>query len=325
MQLSRRQVLRLATGAAALPALARVAGAVDYPARPVHIVVGFAAGGPSDIITRLIGQWLSGQLGQQFVVESRPGAGGTIATESVAHALPDGYTLLQIDSSGAINASLYDNLNFNLIRDIAPIAGISRSPDIMVVNPAFVAKSVTEFIAYAKANPGKINMASGGTGTTAHMAGELFKLMADVDMLHVPYRGGALALTDLMAGQVQVMFSPAAGAIEHVRAGKLRALAVTTATRFKALPNVPTMSSFLPGYEASTWNGLGAPRNTPTEIIDKLNKHISAAFAEPNTSSRLVDLGAEPMPMTPTELERFIADETGKWAKVVKLAGIKPS
>jgi len=245
--------------------------------------------------------------------------------ESVAHALPDGYTLLQIDSSGAINASLYDNLNFNLIRDIAPIAGISRSPDIMVVNPAFVAKSVTEFIAYAKANPGKINMASGGTGTTAHMAGELFKLMADVDMLHVPYRGGALALTDLMAGQVQVMFSPAAGAIEHVRAGKLRALAVTTATRFQALPDVPTVGSFLPGYEASTWNGLGAPRNTPTEIIDKLNKHISAAFAEPNTSSRLVDLGAEPMPMTPTELERFIADETGKWAKVVKLAGIKPS
>ena len=325
MQLSRRQVLRLATGAAALPALARVAGAVDYPARPVHIVVGFAAGGPSDIITRLIGQWLSGQLGQQFVVESRPGAGGTIATESVAHALPDGYTLLQIDSSGAINASLYDNLNFNLIRDIAPIAGISRSPDIMVVNPAFATKSVPEFIAYAKANPGKINMASGGTGTTAHMAGELFKLMADVDMLHVPYRGGALALTDLMAGQVQVMFSPAAGAIEHVRAGKLRALAVTTATRFQALPDVPTVGSFLPGYEASTWNGLGAPRNTPTEIIDKLNKHVSAAFADPNTSSRLADLGAEPMPMAPAELEKFIADESEKWAKVVKLAGLKPN
>jgi tripartite-type tricarboxylate transporter receptor subunit TctC len=325
MQLSRRQFVRLAAGTAALPALAHAEGAIDYPARPVHIVVGFAAGGPSDILTRLIGQWLSGQIGQQFVVENRPGAGGTIATESVAHTLPDGYTLLQIDTSSAINASLYDNLHFNLIRDIAPVAGISRSPDIMVVNPAFVAKSISEFIAYAKANPGKINMASGGTGTTAHMAGELFKLMADVDMLHVPYRGGALALTDLMAGQVQVMFSPAAGAIEHVRAGKLRALAVTTATRFNALPDVPTVASFLPGYQASTWNGLGAPRNTPAEIIDTLNKHISAALGDPSTSSRLADLGAEPMPMAPAQLQKFITDETEKWAKVVKLAGIKPN
>jgi tripartite-type tricarboxylate transporter receptor subunit TctC len=325
MQFSRRQFVRLTAGAAALPAFTNVAGAIDYPVRPVRMVVGFAAGGPSDIITRLIGQWLSGQLGQQFVVENRPGAGGTIATEGVAHALPDGYTLLQIDTSGAINASLYDNLNFNLIRDLAPIAGISRSPDIMVVNPAFAAKSVAEFIAYAKANPGRINMASGGTGTTAHMAGELFKLMAGVDMLHVPYRGGALALTDLMAGQVQVMFSPAAGAIEHVRAGKLRALAVTTAARFQALPDVPTVGSFLPGYEASTWNGLGAPRNTPAEIIDTLNKHIIGAFTDPNTSSRLADVGAEPMPMAPSEFAKFIADETEKWAKVVKLAGIKPS
>jgi len=325
MQPSRRQLVRLAAGAAALPALSRIAGAADYPARPVHIVVGFAAGGPSDIITRLIGQWLSGRLGQQFVIENRPGAGGTIATDGVAHALPDGYALIQIDTSGAINASLYDNLNFSLVRDIAPIAGISRSPDIMVVNPAFTAKSVSEFIAYAKANPGNINMASGGTGTTAHLAGELFKLMADVDMLHVPYRGGALALTDLMAGQVQVMFSPAAGAIEHVRAGKLRALAVTTATRFQALPDVPTVDSYLPGYEASTWNGLGAPRNTPVEIVDKLSEHISAAFADPNTSSRLTDLGAEPMPMTSAEFQKFIANETEKWAKVVKLAGLKPN
>jgi tripartite-type tricarboxylate transporter receptor subunit TctC len=325
MQFSRRRFVGLAAGAATVPTLSRVAAAADYPARPVHIVVGFAAGGPSDILTRLIGQWLSPRLGQQFVVENRPGAGGTIATDSVAHALPDGYALLQVDTSSAINASLYESLNFNLIRDIAPIAGISRSPDIMVVNPAFAASSVAEFIAYAKANPGKINMASGGTGTTAHLAGELFKLMAGVDMLHVPYRGGALALTDLMAAQVQAMFSPAAGALEHVRAGKLRALAVTTAARFKALPDVPTVASFLPGYEASTWNGLGAPRNTPAEIIDLLSRHIGAALADPNTSARLADIGAEPMPMAPAEFERFIADETGKWARVVKSAGIKPA
>jgi tripartite-type tricarboxylate transporter receptor subunit TctC len=286
VQLSRRQVLRLATGAAALPALARVAGAVDYPGRPVRIVVGFAAGGPSDIITRLIGQWLAGQLGQQFIVESRPGAGGTIATESVAHALPDGYTLLQIDSSGAINAGLYDNLNFNLIRDIAPIAGISRSPDIMVVNPAFVAESVSEFIAYAKANPGKINMASGGTGTTAHMAGELFKLMADVDMLHVPYRGGALALTDLMAGQVQVMFSPAVGAIEHVRAGKLRAPAVTTATRFKALPNVPTMRAvFSQGTRRAHGTASARPGTRPPKS-SRSSTNTSARLSPSRTRAR---------------------------------------
>jgi tripartite-type tricarboxylate transporter receptor subunit TctC len=325
MKLPRRTFLHLAAGTAALPLVPRIARAQTFPMRPVRIIVGFAAGGPSDIITRLIGQWLSGQLGQQFVIENRPGAGGNIAAEAVVRASPDGYTLLQVDSSDAINASLYNNLTFNFVRDIAPIAGISRSPDVMVVNPSFVAKTVSEFIAYAKANPGKINMASGGNGTTAHMAGELFKLMANVSMLHVPYRGGALALTDLIAGQVQVMFSPAAGTIEHIRAGKVRALAVTTATRLEALPDLPTVGNFLPGYEASTWNGLGAPKNTPTEIIDKLNKQISAAFADPNIIVRLGDLGAVPMPMTPAEFENFITDETEKWAKVVKFAGTKPS
>jgi tripartite-type tricarboxylate transporter receptor subunit TctC len=325
MKLPRRAFLRMAAGAAALQVVPRVAGAQAFPMRPARIIVGFAAGGPSDIITRLIGQWLSGQLGQQFIIENRPGAGGNIAAEAVVRATPDGHTLLQVDSSDAINASLYNNLNFNFVRDIAPIAGISRSPDVMVVNPSFVAKTVSEFIAYAKANPGKINMASGGNGTTAHMAGELFRLMADVSMLHVPYRGGALALTDLIAGQVQVMFSPAAGTIEHIRAGRVRALAVTTATRLEALPELPTVGNFLPGYEASTWNGLGAPKNTPTEIIDKLNKQIKAALADPNIIVRLADLGAVPMPMTPAEFEDFITDETQKWAKVVKFAGIKPS
>jgi tripartite-type tricarboxylate transporter receptor subunit TctC len=325
VKLPRRTFLHLAAGAAALPVVPRIARAQTFPMRPARIIVGFAAGGPSDIITRLIGHWLSGQLGQQFVIENRPGAGGNIATEAVVRATPDGYTLLQVDSSDAINASLYNNLNFNFARDIAPIAGISRSPDVMVVNPSFVAKTVSEFIAYARANPGKINMASGGNGTTAHMAGELFKLMADVSMLHVPYRGGALALTDLIAGQVQVMFSPAAGTIEHIRAGKVRALAVTTATRLEALPDLPTVDNFLPGYEASTWNGLGAPKNTPAEIIEKLNKQINAAFADPNIIVRLADLGAVPMPMTPAEFENFITDETEKWAKVVKFAGTKPS
>jgi tripartite-type tricarboxylate transporter receptor subunit TctC len=325
MKIVRRAFLHLAGGAVALPVVSRIAGAQTYPARPARIIVGFAAGGPSDIITRLIGQWLSERLGQQFVIENRPGAGGNIGTEAVVRAPPDGYTLLQVDTPDAINASLYENLNFNFIRDIAPVAGISRSPDIMVVNPAFAARTVSEFIAYAKANPGKLNMASGGNGTTAQMAGELFKMMADVNMLHVPYRGGALALTDLMGGQVQVMFSPAAGTIEHIRAGKLKALAVTTATRLEALPDVPTVSTVLPGYEASTWNGIGAPKNTPAEIIDKLNKEINAALADPNMRARLADLGAVPMPMTPAQLGKFIADETGKWAKVVKFAGIKPS
>jgi tripartite-type tricarboxylate transporter receptor subunit TctC len=323
MKLLRRQFLHLAAGAAVLPAASRIARAQTYPTRPVRIIVGFAAGGPSDIITRLIGQWLSGQLGQQFVIENRPGAGGNIATEAVVRATPDGYTLLQVDSPDAINASLYNNLNFNFVRDIAPIAGFSRSPDIMVVNPSFVAKTVSEFIAYAKANPGKINMASGGSGTTAHMAGELFKLMADVSMLHVPYRGGALALTDLIAGQVQVMFSPAAGTIEHIRAGKLRALAVTTATRLEALPDLPTVGDFLPGYEASTWNGLGAPRNTPVEIIDKLNRVINASLADPKMQARFADLGVEPTPMTPAEFGKLMADEAEKWGKVIRAANIK--
>jgi tripartite-type tricarboxylate transporter receptor subunit TctC len=325
MKLPRRTFLHLAAGAAALASVPRTAWAQAYPARPVRIVVGFAAGGPSDIITRLIGQWLSDRLSQQFVVENRPGGGGTIGTEAVVRAPADGYTLLEVDTPDAINAGLYAGLNFNFIRDIAPVAGISRSPDIMVVNPSFPARTVSEFIAYAKANPGKINMASGGNGTTAHMAGELFKMTAGVNMLHVPYRGGAPALADLMGGQVQVMFSPAAGAIAYIRAGKLRALAVTTATRLQALPDVPTVGDVLPGYEASTWNGIGAPRDTPAEIIRMLNAHLNAALADPSMQARLADMGAVPMPMHPAEFERFIADETEKWAKVVRFAGIKPS
>jgi tripartite-type tricarboxylate transporter receptor subunit TctC len=324
MNLPRRAFLQRVAGAAAVAAVPRMAWAQVYPARSVRIVVGFAAGGPSDIITRLIGQGLSDRLGQQFVVENRPGGGGSIGAEAVARAPGDGYTLLQVDTPDAINAALYAELNFNFIRDIAPVAGISRSPDIMVVQPSFPARTVPEFIAYAKANPGKINMASGGNGTTAHLAGELFKMTAGVNMLHVPYRGGAPALTDLMGGQVQVMFSPAAGAIAHIKAGRLRALAVTTATRLETLPDVPSVGDVLPGYEASTWNGIGAPRSTPAEIVHLLNAHINALLADPGMKARLADLGAVPMRMSPAEFEQLIAEETQKWAKVVRFAGIKP-
>ena len=323
MKLPRREFLHLSAAAIALPAVARSAWAETYPARPVHIIVGFAAGGPNDISARLIGQWLSERLGQQFVVENRPGAGGNVATEFVVRAPADGYTLLLVPAPAAINATLYDNLNFNFIRDIAPVAGILRVPEVMVVNPAVPANTVPEFIAYAKANPGKINMASAGNGTVPHVAGELFKFMTGVDLVRVGYRGGGPALVDLMGGQVQVMFEPTLSTIGYIRAGKLRALAVTSATRSAALPDVPTVGEFVPGYEATAWFGIGAPKNTPTDIIAKLNGEINAGLADAKIKERLADMGGEPMPMSTADFAKFIADETEKWGKVVRAAGIK--
>jgi tripartite-type tricarboxylate transporter receptor subunit TctC len=318
MKSSRRHLLRLAAGAVALPALARAQG---YPARPVRIVVGFAAGGTGDILARLIGQRLSERLGQPFVVDNRPGGGGNISTEAVVRAPPDGYTLLQVGTSHAINATLY-KLDFDLVRDIVPVAGIARAHLVMLVHPSFSAKTVPEFIAHAKANPGKINMASAGSGSSPRLAGELFKLMTGIDMLHVPYRGGAPAMSDLIAGQVDVMFSnlPAA---EYVRAGKLRALAVTTAARSAELPDVPTVGEFVPGYEASAWYGLGAPKGTPAEIVETLNKETNAALADPAIKVRLADFGGTALIGSPADLGRLIAEETEKWAKVVKFANIK--
>ena len=300
-----------------------MARAETYPARPVHIIVGFAAGGPNDISARLIGQWLSERLGQQFVVENRAGAGGNVATEFVVRAPADGYTLLLVPAPAAINATLYENLNFNFIRDIAPVAGILRVPEVMVVNPAVPANTVPEFIAYAKANPGKINMASAGNGSVPHVAGELFKFMTGVDLIRVGYRGGGPALVDLMGGQVQVMFEPTLSTIGYIRAGKLRALAVTSATRSAALPDVPTVGEFVPGYEATAWFGIGAPKNTPADIVDKLNAAINAGLADAKIKERLADMGGEPMPMSTAEFAKFIADETEKWGKVVRAAGIK--
>jgi tripartite-type tricarboxylate transporter receptor subunit TctC len=306
-----------------LPAAARLAWAETYPARPVHIIVGFAAGGPNDISARLIAQWLSERLGQQFIVENRPGAGGNVATELVVRAPADGYTLLLVPAPAAINATLYDNLNFNFIRDVAPVAGILRVPEVMVVNPAVPANTVPEFIAYAKANPGKINMASAGNGTVPHVAGELFKFMTGVDLVRVGYRGGGPALVDLMGGQVQAMFEPTLSTIGYIRAGKLRALAVTSATRSAALPDVPTVGEYVPGYEATAWFGIGAPRNTPPDIVAKLNGEINAGLADAKIKERLADMGGEPMPMSSAEFAQFIADETQKWGKVVRAAGIK--
>jgi tripartite-type tricarboxylate transporter receptor subunit TctC len=323
MNLPRREFLRLSAAATALPAATRLARAETYPARPVHIIVGFAAGGPNDISARLIGQWLSEQLGQQFVVENRPGAGGNVATELVVRAPADGYTLLLVPAPAAINATLYDNLNFNFIRDIAPVAGILRVPEVMVVNPAVPANTVPEFIAYAKANPGKINMASAGNGTVPHVAGELFKFMTGVDLVRVGYRGGGPALVDLMGGQVQIMFEPTLSTIGYIKAGKLRALAVTSATRSAALSDVPTVGEFVPGYEATAWFGIGAPKGTPSEIVDKLNTEVNAGLVDAKIKERLADLGGEPMPMSPAEFAKFIADETEKWGKVVRAAGIK--
>ena len=324
MKLARRQFLHLAAGAAALPAVSRIAAADTYPSRPVHIIVGFPAGGPGDTLARLIGQWLSERLHQPFVIENRPGAGGNIAAESVVRAPADGYTLLLATSASAINVTLYLNLSFNFVRDIAPVAGISRDPYVMVVNPSVPANTVPEFIAYAKANPGKINMGSGGIGVPSHVFGELFEIMAGVNMTHVPYRGAAPALIGLIGGQVQVLFNPLLSSIEYIRAGKLRALAVNTATRQEALPDIPTVGDFVPGYEANSWTGIAAPKNTPAEIVDTLNKEINAALADPQMKARLADLSAEPTPMTPVEFGKFIADETEKWGKVIREANIKP-
>ena len=322
MKFRRRQFLHLAAGAAALPVFSRITLAQSYPMRPVHVIVGFPAGSGPDITARLMAQWISEHLGQSFVIENRPGAASNIATELVVRASPDGYTLLTAVTSNAINATFYDNLNFNFVRDIAPVAGMVRSPYVMVVNPSVPAKTVLEFIAYAKANPGNINMGSSGNGSTPHLYGELFKTMAGIDLLHVPYRGNYLP--DLLAGQVQVAFAPLPSSIEFIRAGKLRALAVTTAARLDVLPDVPTVGDVLPGYEASSWTGITAPRNTPVDIIDKLNKAINAGLADAKITERLADLGGLPMPMTPAEFGKFIVDETEKWGKVIRAANIKP-
>jgi tripartite-type tricarboxylate transporter receptor subunit TctC len=321
--LPRRRFLHLAAGAAALPAVTRIAWAQTYPTRPVRLIVGFPPGGAGDITARLMGQWLSERLGQQFIIENRPGAGSNIGTEAVVRAAPDGYTLLVASSANAINATLYDKLKFNFIRDITPVGGITRAPQVMVVNPSSSAKTVPEFITYAKAHPGKINMASAGTGTGTHVAGELFKMMTGVKMAHVPYRGGAPALTDLLGGQVQVMFATMASSIEYIRAGELRALAVTAATRSDALPDIPAVADFVPGYETSDWFGLVMPMKTPAEIISKINMAINAALGSPVIRARLADLGGVVFPTSPSEFYKFIADETEKWGKVIRAANIK--
>jgi len=323
MRLPRRKFLHLAAGAAALPAVPRFARAQTYPNRPVRMIVPFGPAGTTDIVARLIGQWLSEHLGQQFIVENRPGGAGNIGTEAVVRAPADGYTLLMIDVSPAINATLFDKLNFNFVRDIAPVANIVRVPNVMVVNPAFPAKTVPEFIAHAKANPGKISLASAGIGTPNHVAGELFKMMAGLDLVHMPYRGGGPAIADLLGGQVDVTFAVVTTAIEYIRTGKLRALAVTSATRQEALPDIPTVADFLPGYEASGWFGLFAPRNTPAEIIDGLNKEINAALADPKVKARLADLGGTVVLGLPADFGRLVVDDKEKWAKVIRAAGIK--
>jgi tripartite-type tricarboxylate transporter receptor subunit TctC len=323
MKLPRRQFLHLAAGAAALPAVSRLARAQAYPARPVRIIVGAAPSGTYDIMARLIGEWLSERLGQPFVIENRPGAGTTIGTEAVVKAPPDGYTLLLVGAAAATSSLLYDKLNFNLIRDIAPVAAISHEPHIVVVNPLVPAISVPEFIAYARGNPGKISMASGGVGTVGHLSGELFKMMTGVNMVHVPYRGLSPALTDLLGGQVQVTFASMASSIEHIRAGKLRAIAVTTATRSEMLPDVPTVGKFVPGYEASTWSGVGAPKATPAEIVEKLNKEINAALADHKVKARLANLGGDVLALSPADFGKLIADETEKWGNVIRALNIK--
>ena len=323
MKLPRRRFLHLAAGAAALPTVSRFARAQSYPSRPVRIVVGFPPGGPADILARLIGQSLSERLGQPFIVENRPGASGNIGTEAVIRAPADGHTLLLVVPGNAISDLLYDKLSFSFIRDTAPVAGISNGPLVMEVNPAVPVHTVPEFIAYTKARPGRVNYASPGIGTTIHLCGELFKMMTGVNMVHVPYRGNAPAVTDLIAGQVQVMFADTPSSIEHVRAGKLRALAVTTAVRSEILPEMPTVSEFLPGFVASNWFGVAAPRNTPPEIIDKLNTEIGVVLAEPKVKARLADLGAAVLAGSPADFGRFIAAEAEKWGKVIRTTGIK--
>jgi tripartite-type tricarboxylate transporter receptor subunit TctC len=323
MKFPRRQFLHLAAAAAVLP-VSRLAWAQTFPTRPVHIVVGFAAGGGVDITARLIGQWLSERLGQSFITDNRPGAGGNIGTEAVVNAAPDGYTLLLATVPNAVNATLYEKLNFNFIRDIAPVAGIIRVPQVVLLNPSVPAKTVPELIAYAKANPGKVNMASAGNGSAPHMAGELFKMMAGIDMVHVPYRGQGPALTDLLGGQVQVLFATTPGTTEYIRTGKLRGLAVTTAARAEVLPELPTVGDFLAGYEASQWYGIGAPKSTPAPVIDRLNKEINAALADPGMKARFADIGGEALSGTPAAFGTLIAAETEKWGKVVRAAGLKP-
>ena len=324
MKLPRRNFLRLAAGAAAFSAVSPVAWAQAYPSRPVRIIVGFPAGGPADILARVMGQWLSDRLGQPFIIENRTGAGSNIATEVVVRAPPDGYTLLLVAPANTINATLYDKLNFNFIHDIAPVASIARSFYVMEVHPSVPVKTVSEFIAYAKANPGKINMASAGSGTPQHVAGELFKIMTGVDMVHVPYRGAAPALTDLIGGQVQVMFDNMSSSIEHIKAGKLRPLAVTTATRYGAMPDIPTVGDSVPGFEASGQFGFGTPKNTPTAVIDRLNGEINAGLSDPQIKSRLADLASEVLAGTPAAYAKLIGDETEKWGKVVRAGNIKP-
>ena len=324
MKVARRKFLRLAAGAAALPAILRRASAQSYPARPVRIVVGFTPGGATDILARLIGQWLSERLGQPFIVENRPGGGSNIATEAVARSAADGYTLMLVAPANAINATLYDKLNFNFIRDIAPVAGLIRVANVMEVNPALPAKTLPEFIAYAKANPGKVNFASAGTGSQQHVAGELLKMMAGIEMVHVPYRGGGPAFADLMGGQVQLFFGTTASTIELIRSGKLRALAVTTAERSQALPDVPTVAEFVPGYEASSWYGIGAPRNTPADVIERLNKEINAGLADRKIKARLDDMGGTVLTGSAAVFGKLLVDETEKWGKVVKASGARP-
>jgi tripartite-type tricarboxylate transporter receptor subunit TctC len=323
VKFSRRRFLYLAASAAALPAMPRIATAQSYPARPVRIIVPTAAGGANDSVARLMAQWLSERLGQQFIVENRPGGGNIIGTEAVVRAPADGYTLLLVNTANTSNAALYDKRNFNFIRDIAPVAGIDREPYVMLVHPSVPAKTIPEFIAYAKANPDKIDMASAGNGTGTHISGELFKMMTGINMTHVPYRGGAPVLTDLIAGQVHVYFGIPASALGHVGTGKLRALAVTSASRSHALPDVPAIGEFVPGYEATIFYGLGAPRNTPTEIIDRLNKEVNAGLSDPKIKSWLVDAGGVSFSGSPADFAKLIADETEKWAKVIKFAGVK--
>jgi len=323
MKLPRRNFLHLAAGAAALPVVSRIAWAQTYPTRPVRIVVPFAPGGVNDITARLIGQWLSERLGQQFIIENRPGGGGNIGIEAVVRSPADGYTLLVVGTTAAINATLFEKLSYNFIRDIAPVASIVRVPHVMQVNPSLPVATVPEFIAHAKANPGKISMGSGGNGSPAHVTGELFKMMTGVNLTHVPYRGAGPAITDLLGGQIQVTFTDMAASIEYIRAGRLRALAVTTPMRSEALPDIPTVGDFVSGFEASQWGGLCAPKNTPPEIIGKLNAEINTGLADPKLKIRLADLGGVALPGSPAEFGKLIADDTEKWAKVVKFSGAK--
>ena len=324
MKLRRREFLHLAGAAAALPAVSRLARAQSYPSRPLRMIIGYPPGGSADLTARLTGQWLSEQLGQPVVIESRPGAATNLATEAVVRAAPDGYTLLLVAPANAINATLYDKLNFNFLSDMAPVAGIIRFPNVVVVNPSLPIKTIPELIAYAKANPGKLNMASSGNGSTIHMSGELFKMMAGINMVHVPYRGGAPALTDLMGGQVQVMFDNVPTSAEHIKAGKLRGLAVTSTEPSEVLPDLPTVAEFLPGYEASAWYGLAVPRNTPAEVIDRINKATNAILADPKAQARFAELGASLLPGSAADFGKLLVDETEKWGKVVKFAGAKP-